>query len=140
MALAPGPWCFGVKSQLTAVASILSRPYQARNANPFPDFKAEGSFSSRTYTFYAGLGDKIARVSRGQEAFRDVDTYQVEVAAGVDAAAVLAMAVIIDEDHDEMDDKEREQESGSVNQWLRSCVVASPRALRLVWSIRWRIA
>jgi uncharacterized protein YxjI len=43
-------------------------------------------------------------VSRGQEAFRDVDTYQVEVAAGVDAAAVLAMAVIIDEDHDESDD------------------------------------
>ena len=35
-----------------------------------------GSFSSRMYTFYAGLGDKIARVSRGQEAFRDVDTYQ----------------------------------------------------------------
>ncbi|KAL1511312.1 hypothetical protein AB1Y20_006117 [Prymnesium parvum] len=75
------------------------------DANPFPDFKAEGSFSSRMYTFYAGLGDKIARVNRGEEAFRDVDTYQVEVAAGVDAAAVLAMAVIIDEDHDESDDK-----------------------------------
>jgi len=80
------------------------------DANPFPDFKAEGTFSSRTYTFYAGLGDKIARVSRGQEAFRDVDTYQVEVAAGVDAAAVLAMAVIIDEDHDESDEAKRDRE------------------------------
>jgi indole-3-glycerol phosphate synthase len=30
----------------------------------------------------------------------DLDEYQVEVAAGVDAAAVLAVAVVIDEDHD----------------------------------------
>ena len=34
----------------------------------------------------------------------------VEVAAGVDAAAVLAMAVIIDEDHDESDAADREQQ------------------------------
>eukprot|EP00966_Prymnesium_polylepis_P307950 7116843-Prymnesium_polylepis.1 len=52
-------------------ATPVYKFYYEGDANPFPDFKAEGSFSSRTYTFYAGLGDKIARVSRGQEAFRD---------------------------------------------------------------------
>lgn len=40
---------------------------------------------------------------------RDVDQYQLEVAAGVDAAAVIAVAVIIDEDHDEMDAKEKKE-------------------------------
>ena len=40
-----------------------------------------------------------------------MDTYYVEVAAGVDAAAVLGVAVVIDEDHDEKDAKEeREKE------------------------------
>lgn len=79
------------------------------DANPFPDFTASGTFSERSYTFKAG-GDTIARVSRGEEAFRDVDTYQVEVAAGVDAAAIIAVAIVIDEDHDEMDKKELEDE------------------------------
>ena len=79
--------------------------------NPFPDFTATGAFSERKYTFKNGMGETIARVSRGEEAFRDVDTYQVEVAAGVDAAAIIAVAVIIDEDHDESDAK-RKQEGG----------------------------
>lgn len=69
--------------------------------NPFPDFVAKGTFSERKYTLKNGLGETIARVSRSEEAFNNVDTYQVEVAAGVDAAAVIACAVIIDEDHDE---------------------------------------
>ena len=57
------------------------------------------------------MGETIARVGRGEEAFRDVDTYQVEVAAGVDAAAIIAVAVVIDEDHDESDAK-RKREGG----------------------------
>ena len=81
--------------------------YYEGDANPFGDFYAEGSFSERAYTFKAGGlgGDTIARVKRSPEVFKDVDTYAVEVAAGVDAAAILAVAVIIDEDHDEEDAK-----------------------------------
>ena len=78
--------------------------------NPFPDFTATGSFSERKYTFKNGKGETIARVGRGEEAFRDVDTYQVEVAAGVDAAAIIAVAVVIDEDHDESDAKKGAEE------------------------------
>ena len=80
--------------------------------NPFADFEAEGSFLDRTYTFRAS-GDTIARVRRAPEVFKDKDGYSVEVAAGVDAAAILAVAVIIDEDHDEADAKrEKEKEQG----------------------------
>ena len=79
--------------------------------NPFADFEAEGSFSDRKYTFKAGF-DTIARVQRLEEAVRDVDQYQVEVAAGVDAAAIIACAVIIDEDHDEEDAKKKKEEGG----------------------------
>merc|ERR1712060_949599 len=78
--------------------------------NPFPDFRAEGSIADRTYTYKNGFGETIARVSRGTEVVRDVDSYQVEVAPGVDAAAVIAMAVIIDEDHDEEDAKRKKDE------------------------------
>ena len=83
--------------------------------NPFADFEAEGSFLDRKYTFRAGWGDVIARVRREFEVFKDIDSYEVEVAAGVDAAAILAVAVIIDEDHDENDakkEKEKEEEGG----------------------------
>ena len=38
-----------------------------------------------------------------------MDTYYVEVAAGVDAAAVLGVAVVIDEDHDEKDAREKKK-------------------------------
>lgn len=81
------------------------------DANPFPDFTASGTFSDRKYTFKTGFGETIARVSRGEEAFKDVDTYQVEVAAGVDAAAIIAVAVVIDEDHDEADASEKQEEA-----------------------------
>eukprot|EP00316_Scyphosphaera_apsteinii_P013216 CAMPEP_0119310306 /NCGR_PEP_ID=MMETSP1333-20130426/18742_1 /TAXON_ID=418940 /ORGANISM="Scyphosphaera apsteinii, Strain RCC1455" /LENGTH=210 /DNA_ID=CAMNT_0007314467 /DNA_START=113 /DNA_END=745 /DNA_ORIENTATION=- len=80
------------------------------DANPFPDFKAEGSFSTRSYSFKNGFGQTIARSSRGEEIVKDVDQYTIEVAAGVDAAAIIACAVVIDEDHDEEDAK-RERES-----------------------------
>ena len=42
---------------------------------------------------------------------------QVEVAAGVDAAAILAMAVIIDEDHDENDAKREGEEDKGGGMW-----------------------
>jgi len=75
--------------------------YYEGDFNPFADFTAEGSFLDRTYTFKAGFGATIARVRRSSEIFNDVDSYLVEVAAGVDTAAILAVAVVIDEDHDE---------------------------------------
>ena len=92
-------------------SAFACRFYYEGDANPFGDFYAEGSFSDRTYTFKAGGlgGDVIARVRRDPELFEDVDGYVVEVAAGVDAAAVIAVAVIIDEDHDEEDAKRRRE-------------------------------
>jgi len=87
--------------------------YYEGDMNPFPDFHAEGTFSERKYTFKTnslGGGSVIARVSRAEEAIRDVDNYTVEVAAGVDAAAILAVAVIIDEDHDEEDARRQREE------------------------------
>lgn len=82
--------------------------YYEGDANPFGDFFAEGSFSDRTYTFKSAGGvSTIAKVRRAPEVFRDVDGYAVDVAAGVDAAAILAVAVVIDEDHDEEDARKR---------------------------------
>lgn len=90
--------------------------YYEGDDNPFGDFYAEGSFSDRTYTFKTPGGmQTIARVARAPEVFRDVDGYAVEVASGVDAAAILAMAVVIDEDHDEADAKKQQEEGGFPN-------------------------
>ena len=85
--------------------------YYEGDDNPFGDFYAEGSFSDRKYTFTAGglHGDTIARVTRAPEIIQDVDGYAVEVAGGVDAAAIIAVAVIIDEDHDEEDAKRKRE-------------------------------
>jgi uncharacterized protein YxjI len=85
--------------------------YYEGDDNPFGDFYAEGSFADRVYTFKAGgpMGGTIARVTRAPEIIKDVDGYAVEVAPGVDTAAIIAVAVIIDEDHDEADAK-RERE------------------------------
>ena len=96
--------------------------YYEGDANPFADFEAEGSFTDRTYTFKAGgpLGGTIAKVRRAPELVKDLDTYVVDVAAGVDAAAILAVAVIIDEDHDEEDarkEKEQREEEGGGGMW-----------------------
>lgn len=92
--------------------------YYEGDANPFGDFYAEGSFADKQYTFKAGM-DTIARVRRETEAFKDVDSYAIDVAAGVDAAAIIAIAVVIDEDHDEEDAKrEREEKKeGSGGMW-----------------------
>eukprot|EP00746_Dinoflagellata_sp_MGD_P087842 gnl/MRDRNA2_/MRDRNA2_34811_c0_seq2.p1 gnl/MRDRNA2_/MRDRNA2_34811_c0~~gnl/MRDRNA2_/MRDRNA2_34811_c0_seq2.p1 ORF type:complete len:249 (+),score=64.59 gnl/MRDRNA2_/MRDRNA2_34811_c0_seq2:52-798(+) len=84
--------------------------YYEGDANPFADFEAEGNFLERTYFFKANWGDTIARVKRGEEVIKDLDTYEVEVAPGVDAAAIVACAVIIDEDHDEEDARKAREE------------------------------
>jgi len=89
--------------------------YYEGDDNPFGDFFAEGSFSDRMYTFKSPGGiETIARVRRGEEVFKDVDNYVVDVAAGVDAAAIIAMAIVIDEDHDEADAKKKEEEEGGM--------------------------
>ena len=98
-----------VDREMFAVSPTYKFFYEG-DMNPFPDFTATGAFSERKYTFKNGMGETIARVNRGEEAFRDVDTYQVEVAAGVDTAAIIAVAVIIDEDHDESDQKKKGEE------------------------------
>lgn len=54
---------------------------------------------------------------RAPEIVNDLDTYVVDVAAGVDAAAILAVAVIIDEDHDEEDAKKAKEEKESGGMW-----------------------
>ena len=81
--------------------------YYEGDLNPFPDYYAEGSFLDRIYTFKSGNGEVIGKASKAIEAIRDVDRYQVDIAGGVDAAAILAMAVVIDEDQDEKDQQNR---------------------------------
>ena len=48
------------------------------------------------------------------------DTYQVRCASGVDPAAIIAMCLVIDEDHDEEDAKragEDEEQPGGGLPW-----------------------
>ena len=106
---AKGDTCVAKIERVLLSAAPKYNFFYEGDLNPFPDFIAEGSFSQRKYTFKNGFGETIARVSRGEEMVRDVDQYQVEVAAGVDAAAILAVAVVIDEDHDEMDSEKKEE-------------------------------
>lgn len=92
--------------------------YYEGDLNPFGDFYAEGSFLDRQYTFKTAGGlETIAKVRRAPEVFRDVDGYAVDVAAGVDAAAIIAMAVVIDEDHDETDAKKESEGSEGSDGW-----------------------
>ncbi|KAJ1634204.1 tubby C-terminal-like domain-containing protein [Pavlovales sp. CCMP2436] len=66
---------------------------------------AAGSFTERRYTVKNGDGKTVARVDRAiMTGFAVADQYQVVVSAGVDAAAVIALALVIDEDHDEGND------------------------------------
>ena len=84
--------------------------YYEGDDNPFGDFFAEGSFTDRMYTFKTPGGvETIAKVRRAEEVFNDVDNYAVDVAAGVDAAAIIAMAIVIDEDHDEEDARKKKE-------------------------------
>lgn len=105
----PNGTCIAKIERVWLSASPKYNFFYEGDANPFPDFSAEGSFSERRYTFKNGLGQTIARVSREDEMIRDVDQYLCEVAAGVDAAAILAVAVVIDEDHDESDAKKQKE-------------------------------
>ena len=55
-------------------------------------------------------GKVVASVGRGFFEVSDrIDEYQLVMAAGVDPAAIIAMAAIIDEDHDEKDERQREK-------------------------------
>jgi len=67
-----------------------------------PLLKAEGSFSDKNYVMKSRSGGVVATVARLKGfAGGNVDNYQVIVAKDVDASLVLAMAVVIDEIHDE---------------------------------------
>mmetsp|Transcript_54187 Transcript_54187/g.117075 ORF Transcript_54187/g.117075 Transcript_54187/m.117075 type:complete len:518 (-) Transcript_54187:76-1629(-) len=76
-----------------------------------PLLKAEGSFSERNYAFKSRKGEVVATVVR-LKGFTsgDVDNYQVVVGPKVDASLVLAMAVVIDEVHDEENKSENTED------------------------------
>ena len=78
--------------------------YEAEN-NGNPCYRATGSFSQRKYDIYARDGSEVATIGRQLlELMPDrADTYHVKCAAGVDPAAIIALALVIDEDHDESD-------------------------------------
>ena len=85
--------------------------YEAENDGN-PCYRASGSFSERRYDIYARDGSEVATIGRQLfELLEDTkDTYHLRVAAGVDAAAIVALAVVIDEDHDEADAKKAKEE------------------------------
>lgn len=76
---------------------------QENNGNPC--YRASGSFSERKYDIYARDGSEVATIGRQLlELMPDkADTYHIKCAAGVDPAAIVALALVIDEDHDESD-------------------------------------
>jgi len=63
--------------------------------------KAEGSFSERKYTFKSREGTVVATCGKGYFQTDNENRYHLVVGANVDASMVLAMAMIIDEVHDE---------------------------------------
>ena len=90
--------------------------YEAEN-NGNPCYRATGSFSQRKYDIYARDGSEVATIGRKLlELMPDrADTYHVKCAAGVDPAAIVALCLVIDEDHDESDaarDASRKESSG----------------------------
>lgn len=76
--------------------------YQEDDPEGGPLLKAEGSFSDKNYVMKSRSGRVVATVTR-LKGFTggNVDNYQVIVAKDVDASLILAMAVVIDEIHDE---------------------------------------
>jgi len=78
--------------------------------------KAEGSFNERTYTFKSREGAVVAAVGRGYYQADSENRYHVIVGPNVDASMVMAMAMIIDEVHDEEAAKEGGDEGGG---WFR---------------------
>ena len=85
--------------------------YEAEN-NGNPCYRATGSFSERRYDIYARDGTEVATIAR--ELFEllpdTMDTYHVRCATNVDPAAIIALALVIDEDHDEEDAKKAADE------------------------------
>lgn len=83
--------------------------YEAEN-NGTPCYKATGTFWERKFDVVGRDGKVVASVGRGFFEVSDrIDEYQLVMAAGVDPAAIIAMAAIIDEDHDEKDERQREK-------------------------------
>jgi len=82
---------------------------EENNSKPF--YKAVGSFSDRNYDIYGRDGKEVAAISRSFVELSDrFDRYGIRMAKGVDPAAIVAMAVVIDETHDEeKDGKERDK-------------------------------
>jgi len=74
--------------------------------------KAEGTFSERKYTFKSREGTTVAVVGRGYYQTDNENRYHVVVGPQVDASLVLAMAVAIDEVHDEEHQAEGEDGDG----------------------------
>ena len=94
--------------------------YEAENHGN-PCYRATGSFSQRKYDIYARDGSEVATIGRQLlELMPDrADTYHGKCAAGVDPAAIIALALVIDEDHDEKDAREKkkreeEQKGGGI--------------------------
>jgi len=76
--------------------------WQEGDNQPGPLLKAEGSFSDKSYVMKCHQGTVVATVTRLPGfSGNNVDSYQVVVGPHVDASLVLAMAVVIDEVHDE---------------------------------------
>ena len=74
-------------------------------------FRALGNFIDRRYTFKDVKGNVCATVTRPLvELSERMDEYEVQVEGGVDAAAIIGMVCVIDEDHDEEIKRRTEQE------------------------------
>ncbi|KAJ1446590.1 tubby C-terminal-like domain-containing protein [Pelagophyceae sp. CCMP2097] len=83
--------------------------YEAEQSGD-PFYRAVGSFSERKFDIYARDGTEIATVGRQLFEISDrMDNYYVRCASGVDAAAIIALVVCIDEDHDESDESKRKK-------------------------------
>lgn len=93
--------------------------WEEGDGHPGPLLKAEGSFSDRNYVLKSHEGKVVATVTRlkGFGGGGNVDNYNVIVGPHVDASLVLAMAVVIDEVHDE-ENKDNEGSSESLPNML----------------------
>jgi len=77
-----------------------------------PILKAEGTFSERKYTFKSREGAVVAAVGRGYFQSDAANRYHLLVGSQVDASLVVAMAVCIDEIHDEEAQAKGESDGG----------------------------
>jgi len=93
---------FGKISKAMFALTQTFELWQEGDGHPGPLLRAEGSFSDKSYVMKCHQGTVVATVTR-LPGFSggNVDNYQVIVGPHVDASLVLAMAVVIDEIHDE---------------------------------------